>query len=74
MKDSVSLVAEDSAIDRKSVSKIVEFDTVAEKMAFMKGLTFQWDEKADIIAWAGHYDDTPNENAKYEWHLTVQQR
>ncbi len=50
----------------------VEFDTLSEKMAFERGLRFEEIEQAAAICYAGHYDETRNENGKYEWELSVQ--
>lgn len=52
----------------------LEFETFGEKMAFLKGLTFEHTERVDVIAWAGHGDETRNKNGKYEWVLSARPR
>jgi hypothetical protein len=49
----------------------LEFDTYAEKMAFLKGMTFETEEKLAVIAYGGHFDETRNKAGKYEWSLSV---
>ena len=49
----------------------VEFDTFAQKMAFKDGLDFvsnRWDK---VVLPVGHFDETKNENGKYEWGLGI---
>ena len=49
-----------------------EFDTLPEKLAFEKGLTFGWAEELEVISYMGHFDETKNENGKYQWSVRVQ--
>ena len=51
-----------------------DFNTYGEKMAFLKGLTFEYQEKVEVLAWSGCFDDFPDDAGKYTWSLVVHPR